>query len=419
MSAASASSSARDAGGASRRPRSSSAATIAPARLPFSVGDDAADPPALAHHLEAAVYLLELQVAGDHRIDLDLARHVPVDDLWHVGAAARAAERRPLPDAPGDELERPGGNFLARAGDADDGRLAPAAMAGLQRLAHDGHGAGAVEGVVRAADRDGAAPSHVDEIGDEIPAGLLRIDEMRHAESLAPGLLAVVDVDADDHVGAGEPQALDDVEADAAEAEHDRRRALLDFRGVDDGADPGGDAAADGADLVEGSGGIDLGDGDFRQHGEGREGRAAHVVENPVAAAREARRAVRHHPLPLSGADRRAEVGLAREAGRALAAFGRVERNDVVALQRAGHARPDVDDHPRALVPEDGGKEPFRVGAGQGELVGVADAGRLDLDEDLAFAGPIEIDLRDLERLSGGDADSGAGFPRRFSLGLS
>jgi len=70
-------------------------------------------------------------------------------------------------------------------------------------------------------------------------------------------------------------------------------------------------------------------------------------------------------------------------------------------------------------VPEDGGKEPFRVGAGQGELVGVADAGRLDLDEDLAFAGPIEIDLRDLERLSGGDADSGAGFPRRFSLGLS
>ena len=38
---------------------------------------------------------------------------------------------------------------------------------------------------------------------------------------LAPCLLVVVDVDADDHVGAGEPQALDDVEADAAEPEDD------------------------------------------------------------------------------------------------------------------------------------------------------------------------------------------------------
>ncbi|GCC45508.1 hypothetical protein chiPu_0029605, partial [Chiloscyllium punctatum] len=45
---------------------------------------------------------------GDHRIDLDLSVHVPVDDLRHVGATARAAERGALPDPPGDELERPG-----------------------------------------------------------------------------------------------------------------------------------------------------------------------------------------------------------------------------------------------------------------------------------------------------------------------
>ena len=45
---------------------------------------------------------------------------------------------------------------------------------------------------------------------------------MRHAETLAPFLLAIVDVDADDHVGAGKPQALDHVEPDAAEAEYDR-----------------------------------------------------------------------------------------------------------------------------------------------------------------------------------------------------
>jgi hypothetical protein len=54
------------------------------------------------------------------RVDVDLAVHVPVDDLRHVGAAARAAEGAALPDAAGDELERPRADLLARAGDADD-----------------------------------------------------------------------------------------------------------------------------------------------------------------------------------------------------------------------------------------------------------------------------------------------------------
>ena len=139
----------------------------------------------------------------------------------HVGAAARAAERRALPDAARDQLEGARRDLLAGAGDADDDADAPAAVAGLQRLAHDRDVARAVEGVVGAADLVGALLGHVDEVGDEVAAGLLRVDEVRHAEALAPRLLVVVDVDADDHVGAGELQPLDDVEADAAEAEHD------------------------------------------------------------------------------------------------------------------------------------------------------------------------------------------------------
>ena len=50
---------------------------------------------------------------GDHRVDLDLALHVPVDDLRHVSAAARVAERGALPHPPRDELERPRGNLGA------------------------------------------------------------------------------------------------------------------------------------------------------------------------------------------------------------------------------------------------------------------------------------------------------------------
>jgi CHASE1-domain containing sensor protein len=77
------------------------------------------------HQVEALVDVVERQRVGDHRVDLDLAVHVPVDDLRHVGAAARAAEGGALPDAAGDQLERPGRDFLARRRHADDHRLCP------------------------------------------------------------------------------------------------------------------------------------------------------------------------------------------------------------------------------------------------------------------------------------------------------
>jgi hypothetical protein len=57
---------------------------------------------------------------------------------------------------------------------------------------------------------------------------------------------------------------------------------------------------------------------------------------------------------------------------------------------------------------EDRRKQPLGIGARQRELVGVADAGGLDLDQHLARAGSIELDGRDLQRLAGGNSDSGA-----------
>ena len=66
---------------------------------------------------------------------------------------------------------------------------------------------------------------------------LIAIDEMRHAEPLAPGLAVIVEIDTDDHVRAREPQPLQHVEADAAETEDHGRRTDLDLRGVDDRAD--------------------------------------------------------------------------------------------------------------------------------------------------------------------------------------
>ena len=82
------------------------------------------------------------------------------------------------------------------AGDADDHRDAPAAVAALERLAHQLDVADALEAVV------GAAVGELDEVGTRSPFDLLRVHEVRHAELLGQRLALRVEVDADDLVGA-------------------------------------------------------------------------------------------------------------------------------------------------------------------------------------------------------------------------
>src|SRR4030088_1809110 len=97
--------------------------------IPGSKYDDRTDRLALVHQIESLVDLLQLEDMRDHRIDLDLSIHVPVDDLRHVGATARAAERGAFPDPAGDKLERPCGNFLSGFRDPDHHGDTPAAVA--------------------------------------------------------------------------------------------------------------------------------------------------------------------------------------------------------------------------------------------------------------------------------------------------
>ena len=70
----------------------------------------------------------------------------------------------------------------------------------------------------------------------------------------------------------------------------------------------------------------------------------------------------------------------------------------------------DLDHHPRALVPEHGGEDPFRVGPGQGELVGVADPGRADLHQDLARPRAVELQGLQGQRVASLVGDGGASF---------
>src|SRR3546814_4605181 len=95
------------------------------------------------HQVEAFVDLLKREDVRDHRVNLNPAVHVPIDDLGDVGATLRAAKCGAPPIAAGDELERARGDFLARFGNSDDDARTPAAMAGFERLAHYGRVAGA------------------------------------------------------------------------------------------------------------------------------------------------------------------------------------------------------------------------------------------------------------------------------------
>src|SRR5262245_21280683 len=60
---------------------------------------------AFVHEVEGVVDLVERHCVGDQIVDIDFTLHVPVDDLGHVRAAARAAECGSAPDASGHELE--------------------------------------------------------------------------------------------------------------------------------------------------------------------------------------------------------------------------------------------------------------------------------------------------------------------------
>src|SRR5262249_23708419 len=61
-------------------------------RLVTSEVHHTADRLALVHQVEGLVDVLQRHLMGDHRVDLDLPIHVPVDDLRDVGTPARAAE---------------------------------------------------------------------------------------------------------------------------------------------------------------------------------------------------------------------------------------------------------------------------------------------------------------------------------------
>ena len=126
-----------------------------------------------------------------------------------------------------------------------------------------------------------------------------------------------------------------------------------------------------------------------------------------LAILGEAGGTVRHQPLALGGADLLAQVGLAGFAELALATLGGVERDHVIAHLDAGDALADGFDDAAPLMTEDAGEDPFRIFTGEGEGIGVADAGRDYAHPHFARLGRHDLDFFDGEGLARAPGDGG------------
>ena len=70
----------------------------------------------------------------------------------------------------------------------------------------------------------------------------------------------------------------------------------------------------------------------------------------------------------------------------------------MIALFQSLDAGTDVDHDPGTLVAKNRREQPFRIGARQREFIGMADAGRLDLDQNFARFRAFKIDCFDGQR---------------------
>jgi hypothetical protein len=281
----------------------------------------------------------------------------------------------------------PRGNLLSRRRHANNDALAPALMARLERGAHDADVAGAVERVVAPTVRH--LNQHVDHA---LALGQLgRVDKVGRAKFPRPRLLGRVDVHHNDPTRSLGDAALHHAQADAARAEDGHVAALLHLGRDARRAVARRDAAAEQAGPVHGRVLLHRHDRDVGHHRVLAESRGAHEVQDVLAAGAEARGPVGHDAAALRRADLAAQVGLARLAELALAAFGgtfgvglvggcsymgggggrdgkgnALESNDMVARLDVGHTLADRLDDAGTFVAEDHGERTLRVLAGEG-----------------------------------------------------
>ena len=221
---------------------------------------------------------------------------------------------------------------------------------------------------------------------------------MRGAELARQCQLLRREVDRDDRVRLAHARAEQRGEADATEAD-DRDAAMQrQVGGVDHGAGAGDHGAAEHGRMGEVEAAVDP---HHRVARHGRifgERRDAEVMVHVGTRAMQATRAADQRAGRVGGGARLAERGPARFARAAVPAARHERRDDVVADLQVGDARAELLDDARALVAEHHRQRPRPVAVDHRE-VGMAEADRAHLQQHLARARRVELDVGDLERL--------------------
>ena len=82
----------------------------------------------------------------------------------------------------------------------------------------------------------------------------------------------------------------------------------------------------------------------------------------------------------------------------------------MVARLQAGHPFADFNNNAAAFMPQHRREHAFRIVAGKGKGIGMADAGVGDPDQHFAGLGRGDVDLDDLQRFACGEGNGGTGF---------
>ena len=88
-------------------------------------------------------------------------------------------------------------------------------------------------------------------MGNKITIDVAWVDEVGHAEFLAPLTLVAVHVNADEHGRSYQLESLQDIEADTAKIEYDKIRTWYYFCSFHHGAHAGRNSTSDVANFVE------------------------------------------------------------------------------------------------------------------------------------------------------------------------
>lgn len=221
------------------------------------------------------------------------------------------------------------GNLLTSSSHTDHDALTPTLVTGLEGRTHHTHVTSAVKGVVTATIR------HLNQVLlDRLALQLGGVDKVRGTKLAGPRLLAIVDIDRDDHASLVPHGTLHNGQTDTADTKDGNVGTLLDLGGLHGGSVPGGDTATQQTGAVGGDLGSHRHDGDVGHDGVLREGRGSHEVEDILTPGLETGGAIGHHTLTLSGTDLTAQVGLARLAELALTALGGAMRWTMVSSCR-------------------------------------------------------------------------------------